>query len=80
MESVTLIIATPKGTFQGEFPKTAKVKEVIEAVIEEKGLVKGDAFELFYEDKPLQPDERTLVSFVLAGTVNLDLVATGSGV
>lgn len=79
-EEVTLQIGTPKGLFSGTFPKTAKVEDVIEAAVEAKGIDGGEALELVYNGEVLQPVQRTLVSFGLAGTVLLELVATGSGV
>lgn len=77
---VTLEIATPKGMFTGEFPNTTKVEEVIQAVVEEKGLNRSDGIELIHNGTTLEPIERPLVSFGLEGTVSLELVAQGSGV
>ena len=77
---VILDIATPKGSFRGEFPETTTVATVIDIVVEEKNLDRKDSFELVYGDKVLQPVERTLGSFGLHGKVDLELVATGSGV
>lgn len=79
-ELIVLDIATPKGVFHGEFPKTTRVSEVITAVIQEMDLDGGDSFVLIYNGEILQPTERPLVSFGLEGTVQLELVATGSGV
>lgn len=79
-EQITLEVATPSGVFTGSFPKTAKVEDVIEAVVEAQGLADGDAFELVHDGEVLQPANRPLVSFGLEGTVMLELVATGSGV
>ena len=80
VEEVTLEIATPKGLFTGVFAKTAKVAEVIAAVVSSLGLDSGDTLELIHNGQPLQPVQRPLVSFGLSGTVQLELVATGSGV
>jgi hypothetical protein len=77
---VTLQIGTPKGPFTGTFPKTTKVEDVIEAVVEAKGLDNGESLELVYNGEVLTPVTRPLVSFGLAGTVELELVASGSGV
>lgn len=77
---VTLEVATPNGVFAGTFPKTTKVEDVIEAVVEDRELADGDSFELVHDGEVLQPGERPLVSFGLTGTVMLELVATGSGV
>lgn len=79
-DEVTLEISTPKGLFTGIFPKTAKVEEVIAAAVEAKGLDSGEALELVHNGQVLQPVQRPLVSFGLSGTVQLELVATGSGV
>ena len=80
VEEVTLEIATPKGLFTGVFAKTAKVAEVIAAVVSSLGLDSGDTLELIHNGQPLQPGQLPLVSFGLSGTVQLELVATGSGV
>jgi hypothetical protein len=79
-DTVTLEVATPNGVFTGTFPKTAKVEEVIKAVVEDRHLVAGDTFELVHDGEVLQPIQRPLVSFHLTGSVLLELVATGSGV
>ena len=79
-DEITLDIATPKGQFTASFPKTTKIKDVIATVIQEKQLDGGDQFDLVRNGKVLQPIERPLVSFGLEGTVQLELVATGSGV
>jgi hypothetical protein len=79
-DDVTVQVATPRGVFEGTFPKTTKVMEVIAAIISQLNLDGGDAFELVYNGTVLTPVERPLVSFGLSGTVQLELVATGSGV
>ena len=79
-ELIVLDIATPKGVFHGEFPKTTKVAEVIATVIEAMEIDSGDSLDLIHNGEVLQPTERPLVSFGLEGTVQLELVATGSGV
>ena len=79
-EQITLEVATPNGVFAGTFTKTTKVGEVIDAVVKDRQLADGDSFELVQDGDVLQPEQRTLVSFGLAGTVLLELVATGSGV
>ena len=80
IDEVTLEIATPKGLFKGIFPKTATISEVIERVVSDQGLNRGDLFELVYKGKSLQPIKNTLADFELAGVVQLDLAATGKGV
>ena len=77
---IVLDIATPKGVFHGEFPKTTKVAEVITTVVQALDLDGADSLDLIHNGETLQPTERTLVSFGLEGTVQLELVATGSGV
>ncbi len=79
-DDVTLEIGTPKGLFTGTFPKTTKIEDVIAAVVAAKGLDGAEGLELVYNGQPLQPVQRPLVSFGLHGTVQLELVATGSGV
>lgn len=79
-EGITVEVATPKGVFTGEFAKTTKVKEVIDAIVREQGFEAGDLLELVFNGTVLQPVERPLVSFGIEGTVQLELVATGSGV
>ena len=80
VEEVTVEVGTPKGLFTGTFPKTAKIADVIDAAVNSLGLDRGDTLELVHNGQSLTPAERTLVSFGLAGTVPLELVATGSGV
>jgi hypothetical protein len=80
VEEVTVEVGTPKGLFTGTFPKTAKVEDVIAAAVNSLGLERGDTLELVYNGQVLTPTQRTLVSFGLSGTVQLELVATGDGV
>jgi hypothetical protein len=84
VEKYTLEIATPKGIFIDEFPKTTKIQDVIKDVIEKQDLPDGDAYEVFYKGEALKPEDRPLVSFKLEandeGIVQLEFVATGSGV
>jgi hypothetical protein len=79
-DQIKLEVATPNGVFRGTFDNNTKVEQVIAAIIKDKHLAAGDAFELYYGDTILQPVERPLVSFGLTGTVKLTPVATGSGV
>lgn len=78
-ETIQLQIATPNGVFEGDFPKTTKVADVIAAAAKAMNLNEGDAFELVHEGQVLPPT-RPLVSFGFSGTVKVELVATGSGV
>lgn len=77
---ITLNIATPKGVYVHDFPKTTKISEVIAMTIDAVGLDAGERFDLVYEGTVLQPTERPLVSFGLPDGAKLELVATGSGV
>lgn len=79
-DEVTVEVGTPKGLFTGTFAKTAKVEDVINAAVNAKGIDSGESLELVHNGQVLQPVQRTLVSFGFAGTVKLELVATGSGV
>lgn len=79
-DAVRLEIATPTGSYVDTFRKTAKVQDVISEAVREKDLDQNEPFELFWSGNALKPEERTLVSFGLEGTVQLELVATGSGV
>jgi hypothetical protein len=79
-DQVILEVGTPNGVFRGSFEKTAKIEDVIAAIVRDRQLAAGDSFELFYGETALTPVQRTLVSFGLTGTVKLTLVATGSGV
>jgi len=80
IDEITLEIAAPKGLFKGIFPKTATVSEVIERVVSEQNLNRGDFFELVYKGQSLQPVKNTLADFGLTGVVQLELAATGKGV
>ena len=80
-KSVTLTIGTPNGSFTAEFPKTAKVSDVIEAAIATKGLSGNpESFEVFHGSTQLAPVTRTLVSFGLKDGDKLLLAAIGAGV
>jgi hypothetical protein len=63
-----------------DFPKTTKIAEVIAASVVAVGLDGSERFDLVHSGAVLQPTERPLVSFGLHDHVNLELVATGSGV
>jgi hypothetical protein len=53
---------------------------VIKAIVDDRKLSPGDTFELFFDETQLEPIQRPLASFGLSGTVQLTLVAAGSGV
>lgn len=78
-DEIILEVATPKGPWTGAFPKTAKVSEVITAIVKDMEL-EDESFQLIWNGTPLEPVTRPLVSFGLEGRVKLSLVATGSGV
>ncbi len=78
-DEIILDVATPKGPWKGAFPKTTKVSEVIATIVKDLALA-TEPFQLIWKDKPLEPQDRPLVSFGLEGRVKLTLVATGSGV
>jgi len=80
VEEVTVEVGTPMGLFTGVFAKTAKIADVVAAAVQSLGLDGGETLELVQDGEVLKPVERTLVSFGFAGTVQLELVATGSGV
>lgn len=80
IDEVILEVATPKGMFKGVFPKTATILEVINEVADTLKLDKTDSLELVYKGKVLVPVKDRLVDFDLSGEVQLELVATGSGV
>ena len=69
-----------KGCSREYSRKTATISEVIEQVVSDQGLNRGDLLELVYKGEVLQPTKNTLTDFGLAGVVQLDLVATGEGV
>jgi hypothetical protein len=80
-QTLTLTIGTPKGTFTADFQKTAKVSDVIAAAIEKKGLAGSPSeFEVFFDETPLTPVDRTLVSFHLKDGDTLLVAAQGQGV
>jgi hypothetical protein len=65
--NITLIIRTVKGELKKDFPKTAKIAEVIAAVIQHFNFNSEGKYELNTEndpDNPLDPN-RPLVSFGL---------------
>jgi hypothetical protein len=81
-DNITLRINSTRGTVDREFPKVAKIADVIVAAREAFGLAAGDHYQLVLADKPsevLQP-ERTLVSYHLKDGTVLTLTWTGSGV
>ena len=78
-DDITLEIGTPKGPFKGVFPKTATVSAVVDAVAAAVDLNRTDSLELVHKGEVL-PVKDTLAELGFNGTVQLELVATGSGV
>ena len=60
-----IIIHTPRGEWKIAFPKTTKVQEVINAVVEHFGFSKEGKYQLHLKNKPDEPLEpqRPLVSY-----------------
>lgn len=77
-DKVTVEVATPKGMFKGVFPYDATVSDVIKKSVGGSNM-RGDLLELFYKGDALPPD-KTLEELGVKGTVQFELVATGSGV
>lgn len=78
-DEIVLHVSTPAGAFDGAFPKTTKVADVVATIVKAKGLAAGEAFKLYHGEEELAP-ERPLVSYHLGTEVKLRLLATGSGV
>ena len=72
-------MATPAGVYENTFEVSLKVHEVVEIIVKEKGLQKGDTFELASDGVPLDGD-RQIGSFGFEDGTVLDLVASGSAV
>jgi hypothetical protein len=79
---VTVIIQSGRNEKSFEFPKTAKVSEVIDKAVEAFGFVKGDKFELFLPPdlKTALDPNRPLVSYKIENGTKLILTAMGGGV
>jgi len=80
---ITLTITTTRpGAFTQDFPKTAKVSEVIEAARVHFGLAAGDRYDLALSSNlsEILDHNRTLVSYHLTDGTGLTLTWTGSGV
>ena len=81
-KELTLTIETVRGAKSFTFPKTAKVREVIEAAVAAFALAPGDKYDLMLATdlgSPLQPD-RPLVSYHLKDGDKLVLSSVGGGV
>ena len=77
--NITLKVATPAGVYKNVFKVTLKVHEVVDIVVKEKGLQKGDTFELAFDGTPL-PSDHPIGSFGFEDETVLDLIASGSAV
>jgi hypothetical protein len=81
-KELAVSVQSTRGTKSFNFPKTAKISDVISAAVSAFGFAPGDRFELALATNPgevLQP-ERPLVSYhVTDGTVFL-LTSIGGGV
>ncbi len=65
-KDLEITIETPKGPWKNAtFPKTAKISEVINAVIDHFGFSKEGRYQLVLKNEPNKPldPNRTLVSF-----------------
>ena len=76
---ITLKVTTPAGVYENTFEVTLKVHEVVDIIVKEKGLQKGDTFELAFDGEPL-PGDRPIGSFGFKDETVLDLIASGSAV
>jgi capsule polysaccharide modification protein KpsS len=63
-KELTITILTPDGTFQETFLKTAKIQDVINAIIQKFNYAQNGRYELQFNngDDTLEPN-RTLVSY-----------------
>lgn len=80
--NIKLTVNSTRGTVNLEFPKVAKIADVVAAARDAFGLAAGDNYQLVLAERPgevLQP-ERTLVSYHLKDGTVLTLTWTGSGV
>jgi hypothetical protein len=81
-KELTLTVETVRGAKVFTFPKTTKVREVIEAVVAAFGLAAGDKYDLMLATdlgNALDP-ERPLVSYHLKDGDKLVLSSVGGGV
>jgi hypothetical protein len=81
-DDISVIIQSTRGTKPFDFPKTAKISDVIDQAVVAFGFVKGDKFSLALASDPgtaLDPN-RPLVSYHIVDGTQLILSATGGGV
>jgi len=79
--TISVTVGTPKGAFDADFQKTAKVSDVINAAITKKGLAgAATEFEVYLGDTLLTPTDRTLISFHVKDGDTLLVAAQGQGV
>lgn len=83
-QNVEITIVTPQGKWENAvFKKTAKIQEVIDAVVQHFNFVKNGNYQLRLErdpNKPLKPEDRTLVSFGIKDGDALRFTDLGGGV
>lgn len=79
-KDLTLNILTPDGLFTETFDKTAKVQEVIDAVIKKFKYASNGRYELHLEDGTVLDPHRTLVSYHLKDGDELVFTDLGIGV
>ena len=81
-KELSLIIQTPKGSWETTFPKTTKISEVLSATISHFGFAPNGSYELRLDKNPneaLNP-ERTLVSYQIEDNDILVLIDFGQAV
>lgn len=80
--TLEITIQTTRGSRTFSFAKTAKISDVIQAVVEAFGFTPGDQFQLVLSSDPSQPlqPERPLVSYGIEDGTVLVLTSIGSGV
>ena len=76
---ITLKVATPAGVYEGVFDVALSVGEAIVEIVKAKRLADGDAFELVFEGKVLDPGLKLSSLGLEDGTI-LELIASGSAV
>lgn len=76
-----ITVLTPDGNYEGTFPKTAKIQDVINAVIQEFGYAQNGRYELQLSDsgEALAPN-RTLVSYQIKDGDQLVFTDLGTAV
>ena len=80
--TLEITIQTTRGSRTFSFAKTAKISDVIQAIVDAFGFAPGDQFQLVLSSDPSQPlqPERPLVSYGIEDGAALVLTSIGSGV